>query len=275
LRDDSIEAVYIPLPNHLHLEWAIKAIKAGKHVLCEKPLAGRAADGVKMFSAAEEQHVALMEGFMYRFHAQTKRVEELLGEGAVGFLRFIRVAHSFPLILEERKSDFRWRKEFAGGSLADLGVYCVDTARHFFSADPVKVFAQSLYHPDHSAEAETRAILAFPDDRVALFDSSFLLLRRREYELVGDRGRITAFETYNPDRGEEVTIEIERGGKKTVEKISSDNEYLLEIDHLSRSILQGKRPLISSNESIGNLQVMDALRQSADRGVCVEVEIAE
>ena len=127
LADDSIEAVYIPLPNHLHLEWTLKAIKAGRHVLCEKPLAGSAADAVKMFSAAEEQGVVLLEGFMYRFHAQTKRVEELLEEGAVGLLRLIRVAHSFPLILQDRDSDFRWRKESAGGSLADLGVYCVDT----------------------------------------------------------------------------------------------------------------------------------------------------
>ncbi len=275
LADDSIDAVYIPLPNHLHPEWTIKAIKAGKHVLCEKPLANSAADGLKMFAAAEEQHVALMEGFMYRFHAQTKRVEELLKEGAVGLLRFIRVAHSFPLILQDRDSDFRWRKEFAGGSLADLGVYCVDTARHFFSADPVKVFAQSVFHPGHSAEAETRAILSFPDERVALFDSSFLLVKRREYELVGDKGRITAFETYNPNRGAKVTIEIERGGKKTVEAISADNEYLLEIDHLSTCILLGERPIITRDDSIGNLRVIDGLRESARMDVSVGISVAE
>ena len=109
---------------------------------------------------------------------------------------------------------------------------------------------------------------------MAVLDSSFLLSKRKEYELVGDKGRITAFETYNPDRGKRVTIEIERGGKKTVEEIRADNEYLLEIDHVSTCILQDKRPLITSDDSIGNLRVIDALRQSADRGVCIGVDVA-
>ncbi len=274
LADSSIDAVYIPLPNHLHREWAIRAMEAGKHILCEKPLSTSAADGMAMFAASQKNNVLLMEGFMYRFHPQTKRVRELLAKGTIGQPRLIRVAHSFPLILQDRDDDFRWRAELGGGSLADLGVYCIDTARHLFSADPIKVFAQSTYHPDHSAEAETRVILTFPNDRVAIFDSSFLLTGRREYEVVGDKGRITAFHTYNPGRGVDVRIEIEHAGKKKAEMIKAENEYLLEVDHLSTCILRNERPIITREDSIGNLRVLDALRESACNGVPVEMGLA-
>jgi len=274
LADSSVDAVYIPLPNHLHREWAIRAMDAGKNVLCEKPLSTSTDDGIAMFEACEKNNVLLMEGFMYRFHPQTQRVRELLAQGTIGSPRLIRVAHSFPLILQDRNDDFRWRKELGGGSLADVGVYCVDTARHLFSADPIKVFAQSTYHPDHSAEAETRAILTFSDDRVAVFDSSFLLTGRREYEAVGEEGRITAFDTYNPGRGVDVEIEIEQGGMKTVEKVPATNEYRLEIDHFSTCILRNERPIITREDSIGNLRVLDALRESAHVGVPVEMGLA-
>ncbi len=274
LADDSIDAVYIPLPNHLHRKWAILAMAAGKHVLCEKPLSTSTADGVAMFEESEKKHVLLMEGFMYRFHPQTRRVRELLAKGTIGRPHLIRIAHSFPLHLQDRDKDFRWREEAGGGSLADLGVYCVDTARHLFSADPMRVFAASSYHPDHSAEAETRAILTFPNDRVAVFDSSFLLTGRREYEVVGDEGRITAFDTYNPDRGIDVKIEIETMGRKIVEKIDAKNEYRIEVDHFSTCILRNEVPAISREDSIGNLRILDALRESAHRGIPGEMSLA-
>lgn len=274
LADSSIDAIYIPLPNHLHREWAIRAMNAGKHVLCEKPLSTSAADGIAMFTASEKNNVLLMEGFMYRFHPQTRRVRELVTKGTIGRPRLIRVAHSFPLILQDRDDDFRWKQEAGGGSLADVGVYCVDTARHLFSADPVRVFAESSYHTGHSAEAETRAILTFPDDRVAVFDSSFLLTGRREYEVVGEKGRITAFNTYNPGRGVDVRIEVVTMGNKTVEEIAAENEYRLEVDHFSTCILQNEAPAISREDSIGNLRTLDALRESAHRGMPVDTSLA-
>ena len=212
---------------------------------------------------------------MYRFHPQTRRVRELLAQGTIGQPHLIRVAHSFPLILQDRDDDFRWSKEAGGGSLADVGVYCVDTVRHLFSADPVQVFAESTYHPDHSAEAETRAILTFPNNRTAVFDSSFLLTGRREYEVVGDKGRITAFNTYNPGRGVDVRIEVVTMGSKTVEEIDAENEYRLEVDHFSTRILQNDSPGITREDSIGNLRVIDALRKSALDGIPVEVGIAK
>ncbi len=274
LADDSIDAIYIPLPNHLHREWAVRAMAAGKHVLCEKPLSTSVADGIAMFEESETNGVLLMEGFMYRFHPQTRRVRALLANGTIGRPRLIRLTHSFPLHLRNRDQDFRWREETGGGSLTDVGIYCIDTMRHLFSADPIRVFATSAYHPDHSAEAETEAIIMFPDEQVAVFDSSFLLATRKEYEVVGDQGRITAFNSYNPGRGVNVRIEITSHGRTKTEKIRAENEYRLEVDHFSTCILQHTQPYITRADSIANLRTIWALRESARNGIPVEMGLA-
>jgi len=275
LSDDAVEAVYIPLPNHLHWDWVLRALAAGKHVLCEKPLATSAAEGAAMFDESERRNVLLMEGFMYRFHPQTRRVKELLTRGTIGRPRLIRVAHSFPLHLEDRNEDFRWREETGGGSLGDLGIYCIDTARYLFSADPIGALAQSRRHPDHSAEAETQAILTFPGDRSALFDSSFLLTTRKTYEVVGDQGSIEAFDAYNPGRGVGVRIKVTLHGEMRVEEIPPENEYRLEVDHLSTCILEHRPPIITSADSLANLRVIDALKASARTKRPVEMPSGE
>lgn len=273
LADASIDAVYIPLPNHLHHEWAIRAMTAGKHVLCEKPLATSVAEGVAMFEASEKNGVFLMEGLMYRFHPQTRRIRELLAEGTIGEPRLIRAAHSFPLHLQDREHDFRWLAEAGGGSLGDLGIYCIDTARHMFSADPLRVLAASTYYHDHSAEAETRAILTFSNERVAVFDSSFLLTTRKEYEVVGEQGRITAFNPYNPGRDTNVRIEIDTHGTTTTEEIEAENEYRLEVDHFSKCVLEHVSPCITSADSVANLLTLAALRESAHNEASVEISV--
>jgi D-xylose 1-dehydrogenase (NADP+, D-xylono-1,5-lactone-forming) len=271
LADDRIDAVYVPLPNHLHREWALHAMAAGKHVLCEKPLATSAAEGVSMFDEAERRGVRLMEGFMYRFHPQTKRVRQLMDQGVVGPPRLIRAAHSFALHLRPSERDFRWREDAGGGSLSDLGIYCIDTARLLFGAEPIHAIAASRYHPDHTAEAETQAILAFPGDRTAVFDSSFLLASRKSYEVIGERGRLTAREPYNPGHGVGVELEVATEEGRRIEPIAAQNEYRLEVDHLSECILEGRAPAISREDSLGNLRVIDALRESARTNRWVEI----
>jgi len=273
LDDEAIDAVYIPLPNHLHKDWAIQAMAAGKHVLCEKPLATSAAEGTAMFDESDRRGVLLMEGFMYRFHPQTQRVRDLLAQGRIGAPRLIRAAHSFPLHLRDRDNDIRWREETGGGSLGDLGIYCIDTARHLFGADPIRAVATSRRHPGHTAEAETQAILTFPDDRTALFDSSFLLASRKRYEVVGERGRITALEPYNPGRGTAVQIEVITEEGRRMEDVAAQNEYRLEIDHLCTCILKKRQPAITREDSLGNLRVIDALKESAHSGRCVEIPV--
>lgn len=272
LKDPDIEAVYIPLPNHLHYKWTIKAAELGKHVLCEKPLARSVDEVTEMFAACEANHVLLMEGFMYRFHPQTQRVQELLKQKVIGEPRLIRVAHSFPLHLLDREEDFRWQMETGGGNLLDLGVYCIDTARYLFQADPIRAFATSSYDSKHSAEAETRGILEFPGNRVATVDSSFLLTTRKEYEVVGAKGRIRALVPYNPGRGKDNKIEVTIQGKRTLETIKARNEYRLEVDHFSGCITDKTPPGVSKESSIANIRVLHALEESVHSGVPVTID---
>ncbi len=264
LKDDRLEFVYIPLPNHLHPEWSIRAAEAGKHVLCEKPLGARAEEVEKAFKVAEDQGVKLMEGFMYRFHPQVRRVKELLEKGEIGEPVFFRGAHSFPLVTENRDQDIRWKEELGGGSLMDVGTYSVNTVRYLFDQEPERVFARNSRHPDHTAEAETQAILEFSGGKTALIDSSFILTHRADYEVSSSTGRIRAFNAYNPGLEKRLNVEINKGNVREQETLEGVNEYALEVDALVNSARQGKTPEITPEDSINNARVLEAINQSAE-----------
>ncbi len=271
LADEGIEFVYIPLPNHLHHRWTIAAAEAGKHVLCEKPLGTSAKEVEEMFAVAEREGVTLMEAFMYRFHPQTLRVKELLDSGLIGEPKFFRGAFSFPLITEDREEDIRWKAEMGGGSLMDLGTYSVNTVRYLFDEEPERVFGRSSAHPDHTAEAETQAILEFPSGKTATIDSSFLLTDRANYEVASSKGKIKAFETYGPQRGKRLRIEINRENTAEIETVEGVDEYALEVEGIVESARQGKVPRISREDSLNNARVLDAVKEAADEAGWVEV----
>ena len=272
LNDSRVEFVYIPLPNHLHKKWTIKAAEAGKHVLCEKPLGLNKKEVEEMFAVAEENDVKLMEGFMYRFHPQVQRVKEIIERGDIGEPTFFRGAFSFPMVAQDREDDIRWKDEMGGGSLMDLGTYSINTVRFLFGEEPSRVFARSSYHPNHTAEAETQAIMEFPDGRSATFDVSFLLDDRASYEVVSDSGSVKAFNTYGPGMGKRVNIEIIRGVSREQETLGPINEYALEVDGLVDAAAQNSKPLITREDSINQACVMDALRRSAEEENWVEVK---
>ncbi len=265
-----IEIIYNPLPNSLHKKWTIKAANAGKNILCEKPLALSPEGAEEMFDACDSNNVLLMEGFMYRFHPQTRRVKEFLEEGIIGEPKLIRASHSFPLINENRPDDHRWKQEMGGGSLMDLGCYCVSTCLHFFAEEPNEAFASAVYHPDHSAEAQLEGVLEFPDGKKAIIDSSFLLSLRRKYEIVSEKGSIRATKAYYSE-GEDVTIEIYKGDTEEVETIEGVNEYRLEVDSFTRAVKNGKNPEITREDSVGNMRTINSLYKSASKNETVEV----
>lgn len=272
LEDDSIDFVYVPLPNHLHGKWSREAARHGKHVLCEKPLGATAREVAETFEVAEKEGVTLMEGFMYRFHPQVRKVKELLEEGIIGEPRFFRGAHSFSLVTENREDDIRWKEEMDGGSLMDLGTYSVNTVRYLFDEEPNRVFARDRKHPDHTAEAETQAILEFPGNKSAAIDSSFLLDHRANYEVVSENGKIEAFNTYNPGLGKETRIEIKKGNVTEKEAVKGVNEYALEVEGLVNSVKEGTRPLVDPEDSINNAKVLEAIRESAEKEKWVELQ---
>lgn len=271
LNDNQLEFVYIPLPNHLHTKWSIKAARAGKHVLCEKPLGTSANEVKEAFEAAKQEGVKLMEGFMYRLHPQTRRVKALLNQGEIGEPRFFRGAHSFSLVTQDREDDIRWKKEMGGGSLMDLGTYSVNTARYLFGEEPMRVIARQSVHPGHTAEAETQAILEFPGGKTATIDSSFLLDHRANYEIISKAGRIKAFNTYNPGLGQKTRIEIKKGNMVEEETIKDENEYALEVDELVEAARENRDPLLGPEESINNARALEAIRESAEKRDWVEV----
>lgn len=271
LEDPEINFVYTPLPNHLHRQWSIQAAKEGKHVLCEKPLGTKAEEVEEMFEAAKDNDVKLMEGFMYRFHPQTLRVKELVEEGEIGEPKFFRGTHSFPLITLDRDDDIRWKEKMGGGSLMDLGTYPVNTVRYLFEEEPTRVLARNEIHPDHTAEAETQAVLEFPGPKTGIIDCSFLLTHRANYEVAAKLGKIQAFDTYNPGLGKQVHIEIKKGEATKEETIEGVNEYGLEIENFVKSVFEGNTPPISPRDSINNAKVLNGIKRSAQTGGWVEI----
>ncbi|MBS3787011.1 Gfo/Idh/MocA family oxidoreductase [Candidatus Bipolaricaulota bacterium] len=271
LDDPKVEFVYIPLPNHLHHKWTIESAKKGKHVLCEKPLGLNSKEVREMFEVADEHGVKLMEGFMYRFHPQVLRVKELLQEGEIGEPTFFRGAFSFPLVAQDREDDIRWKKEMGGGSLMDLGTYSVNTVRYLFDEEPNRVFARDRKHSDHSAEAETQAILEFPDGKTATLDSSFLLSKRANYEVVSKNGRIRASNAYGPGQYKRLNVEIEQDNSTVIETLEGVNEYALEVDELVNAVSKDRKPMVTKEDSINQARVLDAIKQSAKEERWTEV----
>jgi len=273
LSDPDIEAVYIPLPNHLHAETTIAAARAGKHVLCEKPMAATADDARRMFDASDRAGVHLMEAFMYRFHPQTRRVLELLAAGTIGPPRLVRSSHSFPMHLQDRDDDFRWQEDADGGCLGDLGIYCLDVAQRVFDAPPTEAWARAEHRPPHSAEAALQGIVSFGTDRALVFDCSFLDARQSEYAVTGERGRITAAMTFHPGRGQDVQILIESEGDFRLENIPAADEYRLEVEHFSRCVRSGTPPEISRHQTLRNLTAADGLRRAAAAGERIRLDL--
>jgi len=271
LSDPEIEAVYIPLPNHLHAQYAMAAAEAGKHVLCEKPIAGSPADGDRMFDACEQHGVLLMEAFMYRFHPQTQRVLELVDSGLIGEPRLIRSSHSFPLHLNDREDDCRWNRETAGGCLNDVGIYCLDVAQLLFKTQPTSAFARAEYRVPHSAEVALQGIVEFSPNRTLILDCSFMDAHQSEYTVLGERGRITAFRTFHPPRGQAVEIHVETENESRMEWIAPINEYQLEVEHFSRCIRSGAVPAITRDMTLQNLCVAESLLKSARTGTRVTI----
>jgi predicted dehydrogenase len=258
LADPAVEAIYNPLPNTMHCEWSIRALEAGKHVLCEKPMSSNPAEVEEAFAAAERTGFLLTEAFMYRHHPQAKRLSELVAEGAIGDLRLIRSVFSYGLFDE---SNIRLRTEVDGGALMDVGCYCISGSR-LLGGEPEGVFGRSYIGPTGTDWAFTGS-LRFPGDVLALFDCATCLPERDELEAVGSEGSLFLDDPWhckNP------VIELRRDGG--VERIAVDpaNPYQLEMEDLGRAIRTGSSPLLGRDDAVAQARVIAALRRSAASG---------
>jgi D-xylose 1-dehydrogenase (NADP+, D-xylono-1,5-lactone-forming) len=263
LEDPDIEAVYISLPNTMHCEWSIRAVEAGKHVLCEKPLSRHAAEAEQAFDAAERAGRVLTEAFMYRHNPQTKRLAELVRGGAIGELRLVRSAFSYTLYDAE---NIRLRTDVEGGSLMDVGCYCVSGSR-LLVGEPEDVLGRAYMGPTGTDWAFAGS-MGFPGDVVALFDCGTCLPERDELEAIGTEGSLFLDD---PWHCREPVIELRRDGE--VERIELDpvDSYRLELENLSDAI-RGEAPLLLGREdAVGQARALEALHDSAETGANVSL----
>ncbi len=262
LADPDVEAVYIPLPNSLHVGWSIRALEAGKHVLCEKPLSRHPAEIERAFDVADRQDRLLMEGFMYRHNPQTLRVKELVRSGAIGQLRMIRASFSFPLTHE---GDVRMETELDGGGLMDVGCYCVSGVR-WLAGEPEQVTAQQTLG-GAGVDVTLAGTLRFADDVLAHFDCGFALANRHDLEVTGDEGSLVIADPWHCRKP---GIQLRRNGEDD-EWIGSPpvDSYQLEAENLSAAIRGEAPPLLGREDALGQARTIEALYRAADTGQTV------
>jgi predicted dehydrogenase len=267
LADAEIEAVYNPLPNELHVPWTLRALEAGKHVLCEKPIALDADEARSLIDARNRSGKLVAEAFMVRYHPQWRRAKELARDGSIGEPRAIQTFFSYRLL---DPSNVRNRPP-GGGGLYDIGCYAILTARYVFAAEPTRVVATIDWCPNFKTDRLTSAILEFPGGRHATFTVATQLSACQRVTVVGDAGRIEVLIPFNapPDRPTEVAIDDGAdlvGGGRRIEQFAACDQYTLQGDAFSRAIVEGSPLEFPLEDAIANMRVIDALNRSAKTG---------
>jgi predicted dehydrogenase len=274
IEDPEVEAVYIPLPNHLHCEWTLKALEAGKHVLCEKPLACNAQEAQTMADAAQSAGRFLMEGFMYRFHPRSRQIRRLVTQGRIGTVRLVRTAFCFRMGHKDCQNPHNARLDpnMGGGALLDVGCYGVSVARWFYDDEPLQVQCQASYHPN-GVDVHITGILKFSDGRLATVEASFLVGLQQTFTVVGERGVIELpHDAFIPWEKEAIYTLHENGeetGTRTI--LPGANEYQLMVEHFVDAVRGDSAPACSPSDSIGNMRVLDALARAAKTGETINV----
>lgn len=256
LDDPDVQVVYIALPNHLHYEWAIRAAHAGKHVLCEKPLALNAAESDVIISTCHSLKVLLMEAVMYRFHPRMQALKQIIAAGEVGEVRFIHSAFSFPF---DAPGNYRAFPQFGGGALLDVGSYCVNAARWLSDCEPMAI--RPVFSYSHNAiDLSASAILEFGPHVSAHVQCSFAAAEHQVIEVVGSEAAVTAPLAFTAWRGDTTALLIQRGGEFERREFAPADPYQLMVEHFTDCVL-GKASLVYPPEDgRDTLRVLDALR---------------
>jgi predicted dehydrogenase len=238
LADPNVDAVYIPLPNHLHAQWVMKSAEAGKHVLCEKPLGVNPEECRRMIDACRKSGVLLMEGIMYRLHPRTVLMKEMLDSGKIGDVRTIISVNTH--LKQPDPADARFSGEPGSGVLMDVGVYCVNVSRYLFGDEPEAVSGKAVYADASGVDTSFAGMLEFAGGRIALFDSSYGISYRQYLEAGGSGGALHVDRPFVPGDGAK-TLDFTRQGSLDVERIEvpGADQFRVEIDAFSESILKG------------------------------------
>ncbi|WP_088104481.1 Gfo/Idh/MocA family protein [Halalkalibacter urbisdiaboli] len=269
LKDTNIDAVYIPLPNHLHKEWVMKAADNGKHVLCEKPAALTEAETKEMVDYCRQRNVKFMEAFMYQFHPQHDRVKEIVAAGEIGEVKTID--SSFTFYLEDGTGNIRLDPNKGGGSLYDVGCYCIHVTRNVLGAEPVSVRVSGDLAEDGVVDTSLFAYMEMANGVHVTFKSSVKMAPSSEYEVIGTKGKITVPRAFRPDvQGGEGLIIVDTGSQQRTERIVAD-QYALQVEHFSEAVLTDTAPSYTAESTLANMRVIDACYKALKTGEIVKL----
>ncbi|WP_149275338.1 Gfo/Idh/MocA family protein [Pareuzebyella sediminis] len=266
LEDPKVQAVYIPLPNHLHVEWAIKALRASKHVLVEKPIALHKNEALQLAEEIKAHpRLKVMEAFMYKFHPQWVKTKQMVDDGQIGHLKMVQASFSF---FEDDSNSIVNNKSFGGGSLMDIGCYPVSVSRFLFGAEPKFVFSNLEYDPDSQVDIHASGTLEFEQGQ-AIFFSSIRLAEHQEVKLFGTQGSIELELPFNPHGDRMARIWWSKDAVRKEIAIPQSNQYTLQVDAFSKAILNKGGLPFSLDDAIANMAVIDALVESDRLGKAI------
>lgn len=263
LADDQVDAVYNPLPNHLHVDWTIAALEAGKHVLCEKPIGLTAAQGQRLLDAARQHpQLKVMEAFMYRHHPQWVKAKELVNQGQIGELRAVDALFSYHNV---DAANIRNLVETGGGGLMDIGCYCISVARFLFDSEPLQVSGTLDLDPAFKTDRLAAGVLKFSEG-FATFTCSTQLVPYQRVQILGTTGRVEIEIPFNAPPDKPCRLWHTQGD--TTEEISFPicNQYTIQADQFAQAVLQDTAVPTPLVDAVANMRVIEALKHSSESG---------
>jgi len=269
LSDPDIDAVYIPLPNHLHVSWAIKALNAGKHVLCEKPIGLNAAEAKKLLDTSRKfPHLKVMEAFMYRHHPQWQWAKQRVIEGKIGELRTIQTFFSY---YNTNPDNIRNKADIGGGGLMDIGCYCISLSRFIFGAEPWRVCGIIEEDPNMKVDRLTSGILEFASGS-STFTCATQLAPYQRVNIFGTKGRIEIEIPFNAPSDRPCKLWYGDGNRIEEVVLEVCNQYTIQGDLFSRAVLEDREVPVPLEDAVANMQVIEALISSARKRKWVNLE---
>lgn len=260
--DPDVEAIYIALPNNLHAEWAIRAMQAGKHVLCEKPLALTAAEAATMVVVAEATDTLFMEAVMYRFHPRMRDAAALVQDGAIGTPLLVRSSFCFTMAQQE---NYRNMPEMGGGAVLDVGSYCVNVSRLLLNEEPHTVMAMSIL-ADSGTDETLTGLLSFPSGALAQIQCSFGSAEHQSLDVVGTNGSIEIAHPFTAWRSDETSIRLTQADQTEEIIFPPADPYAIMLANFSEGVRDREDLWSPIDDGVGTLRVIDALRRSAASG---------
>ena len=265
---EQVDAVYIALPNHLHAEYTIRAARAGVHVLCEKPMAVTAGECRRMIDACRRNRVKLMVAYRLHFEEINLKAVDLVRRGRIGEPKFFN--SSFAMTV--RANDIRTKKDMGGGTLYDIGVYCINAARYLFRAEPTEVVAITVNSGTaklREIDESTGALMRFDGERVAAFVTSFNSSDVGSYRIVGTKGQLVVDPAYEYAEG--LSYELTVNGRTTRKRVGKRDQFAAELLYFSDCIQRNREPEPSGHEGLQDVRVVEALYRSARTGKAVRL----